>query len=243
MMELPRYLKIVIGIFCVALIGNIIFLDYFFVSQRSELLDFQARLAQFSQSVKTAVERNYLNPTDVPALKVATPSAPTLVADTSCPKSCLPLIDSAITTHATKSVGSQAPVAPSSTPAVTVPRGEYFVPLGTGTVSNSESSGTNWKTMETAQATFDAANYGTIKAAYLEVFMRTGGAGEVHARLYESTTPAIFWTSELSTTSTTSVFLSAPITLSSGSKAYKVQMYSTISTSLLDQARIRIVTQ
>ena len=59
----------------------------------------------------------------------------------------------------------------------------------------------------------------------------------------KKTTPEIFWSSDLKTTANTSTFLSGPISLSGGSKTYKVQMYSTISSGTLDQARIRIVTQ
>ena len=115
-------------------------------------------------------------------------------------------------------------------------RGEFFVPLGSGSVS----SGGDWADVATAQATFNPSNFGTIKAAYFEVFLKIG-AGEVSARLFDTTTPAILFSSEVKTTSATGAFVSAPIVLSAGDKTYRVQMKSTISTGELMQARIRIV--
>lgn len=243
-MELPRYLKVILGFLCFVLIGNVVFLDYFFVTQRSELLDFKARLSQFSDSVKAAVERNYLSPGDTPATQTtATPSTTTTTPTTnnSCSQSCLTAIDSAITAHAAKTTTTQTTyTSPTTTTSL---RGEYFINLGTGSVLNSEASASNWKTIDSAQATFDASNYPNIKSATLEVFMHVQTSGEVHARLFDSTTPAIIWNSDISANTTSSTYKSAAISLSGGSKTYKIQMYSTISTGYLDQARIHIVTQ
>ena len=242
-MELPNYIKIILGFLVVVLVGNVVFLDYFFVTQRSEVLDLKARMSQFSDSVKAAVERNYLTPAETaPSAPSTSPqtTTPTVTSQTSCPQSCLPLIDSAITAHAAKSVTTVPATTTTTTQGL---RGEYFINLGTGSVLNSEASSTNWKTLTSAQATFDISNYSNVKSITLELFMHADNSGEVHARLFDATTPAIIWGSELSVASNTSTYKSAPISLTGGNKTYKIQMYSLLTTGYLDQARIHIVTQ
>lgn len=216
----------------------------FFAKQKSDLLDFQTRLAQLSDSYKVLGNRVFTTITPASQQQMAQQTTPVdqLLSLDSCPFTCVSLINSA-----TKSARTTAPsvLTPINFPTQTVvTKGEFFVPLGVNvSVTSGEASGSNWKTMEAAQATFDAGNFGNIKAAYFEVVVRVQSGGEVHARLFDSTTPLLFFNSELSTSAQTATFLSAPLTLAAGSKVYKVQMYSTLSTGYLDQARIRIVTQ
>lgn len=232
MTELPKFVYYIIGFIVLLFVGNLVLLDYFMVGQSGNLADFQTRLTQIAQQRPTIVT----SPT--------TPSAvgqPMLVD--ACPQSCLTQI-----VNATRSAAVSQALAPIVAPAtgpitVASQKGEYFINLGTGSVLNTESSGSNWKTIDSAQATFDASNYGSIKAATIELFMHVQSGGEVHGRLFDSTTPNVFWNTDLSTTSLTSVFLSAPISMYPGAKTYKIQMYSSLSTGYLDQARIHIVTQ
>lgn len=235
--ELPsRYLKIALGFIGAVLVVNILLLDYFFVAQRGSLLDFQTRLGQLADSFKILGGRLYTGG------ETKTPDGTlTLnpVNNSVCPNSCVDLISLAATAGSRVSTKSLiTPSALTTTTTITSTKGEFFIPMGSGSVAKTN----NWTDIDSAQATFDAGNYGNISAAYFEVFLRVQ-SGDVHARLFDKTTPEIFWGSDLKTSANSSTFLSGPITLSRGSKTYKVQMYSTISSGILDQARIRIVTQ
>ncbi|MCL4398149.1 hypothetical protein M1403_03975 [Patescibacteria group bacterium] len=237
-MSLPRYLQIILGIVGFIFIGNLVLLDYFFVSQRGDLLDFQARLSQLSGSFTNLSARIYTAPAGNPA-EVKSPTPAPAPTNEACPQTCLTAIDTAV-----KTVNTSRSVVTTTTTAPAAPRGEYFIPLGSGSVSNTDYSNTNWKTIDAAQATFDISNYGNVKAVYFEATLRNGSIGEAHARLFDSTTPLVFFNSEVYASTSTATFISTPISITSpGPKTYKVQMYSTLSTGYLDQARIRIVTQ
>jgi hypothetical protein len=236
----------ILGFIGLVLAANILLLDFFFVKQKSDLIDFQTRLTQLSDSFKILGNRIF---TTIPAggsssaasdQKQTIPVEQLLALD-SCPFTCVSLINSA-----TKSARTTPSIlTPVNLPTQTVvTRGEYFIPLGGNiSINPGDASGSNWKTMEAAQATFDAGNFGNIKAAYFEIVVRVQSGGEVHGRLFDSTTPLLFFNSELSTSAQSASFLSAPLTLAGGTKVYKVQLYTTQSTGYLDQARIRIVTQ
>lgn len=234
-----KYLNIALGIIAFFVVANVILLDFFFVSQRSTVIDLQTRILQIGDNIKTlgGVISN-ANPAapvaQTPGTAVGVPTEQLLTGGNTCPQSCVTLI------NASKSTSTIAPVVQQTS---VVHGGEYFVPMGSGSVLSTEATSSNWKTIDGAQATFDAANYGTIKAAYFETFAHVDTNGEVHTRLLDVTTPAIFWSTDKSTNQTTSTFLSTPIVLTPGNKTYKVQMYSSLSTGILDQARIRIVVQ
>lgn len=238
----PKYIYLVLGFIGTVFVANVLLLDFFIVGQRNNLADFQTKLGQLSENFRILGGRLY----DATGGQIATPSAGTTtpisllnpVNNAVCPTSCVDLI--ALSTEAgrvsTRSL-INAPYAPVTTTVSS--KGEYFVPLGSGSIS---STGTTWTDIGSAQASFDAGNYSSIKAAYFEAILRTQ-SGEVHARLFDTTTPAILWGSDVSTQSNASTFLSGQITLSPGQKTYRVQMYSTIAPGYLDQARVRIVTQ
>lgn len=216
--KIKNYSLILIGL----ILGiNLILLDFFLVKQRNDLLDFQTKLIQLTPVTQI----------------ISSPSAePQVIISNSCPQSCLGII-----TNATKSAApivkvqsTQSLLAPVTPPSVK----EFFIPLGTGSLTALNT----WTDINTAQASFDTANYPSITAAYFEVIMHTN-QGEVKARLYDTTTPFIYAGEQVSTTSNTGQLVSKQVPIRSGSKTYKVQMYTTITTGTLDQARIRIVTQ
>ena len=232
-----KYLSIAIGIVVFFVVANLLFLDYFFAVQRNEILDLQTRISQMAGTINNlgslvSIPTPVASPAGTPLVGV--PTSELLTGGSSCPQSCVSLINSS------KSTSTVAPVVQQTN---VVHGGEYFVPLGSGSLLSTEASSANWKTINGAAATFDAANYGTIKAAYFEAFLHVATVGEVHARLFDTTTPQVFFNSDVSTSNTTSTFVSAPITLSAGTKTFKVQMYSTQSEGYLDQARLRIVSQ
>jgi len=200
------------------------------VRQGGTQSDFQVRLANLSDSFSLLSNRLLT----APSVTLATPSANTAggpIINNSCPESCVSLINTSAKAI-TQTVTSPVISSPASN------KGEYSVFLGSGAVSQTN----NWTDITSTQVTLDTGNFGSIKQAYFEVTLHAT-SGEVHSRLFDATTPAIIWGSEVKSVSSTGEYLSVPITLTSGSKAYRVQMYSTISTGFLDSARIRIVTQ
>lgn len=224
--KIIKYSLLVIG---AVLFANVLMLDFFFVSQRGTILDLQTRISQISDNTKML--GGLISNTQTPSIETVT-----IPEQTSCPQTCVSLINAVKTTAPT--------VAPVVTQSAPISRGgEYFVPMGSGSVLSTEATSSNWKTIEGAQATFDSSSYGTIKAAYFETFIHVATNGEVHTRLFDTTTPSVFFGSDKSTNQTVSTFVSIPVILTAGSKTYKVQMYSSQSTGTLDQARIRIVVQ
>ncbi len=233
--ELPsRYIKIALGFIAAVVVVNVFLLDYFFVSQRSELISFKTNLVQLTNSFKILGGRLYSSTDTVPP---AVQNILNPVNNAVCPTSCVDLILLSTQSGRVPTSSLINPVYQPVTTTVTA-KGEYFVPLGTGSINQTN----DWTNVDSAQATFDASNYGSIKAAYFEAFLHTS-SGEVHARLFDSSTPAVFFSSDVKSSSSSVQFLSAPVSLTAGLKVYKVQMYSTISSGFLDQARIRIVTQ
>ncbi len=227
------------GFLVVFVVLNLILLDFFVVSQRGSLLDLSTRVGMLSDGFKTLTGRIYgTSFADAVTLKPQTGQTafPSGSVD-SCSSTCVGLIRSA-TSSGVKTQTQTTVYTPPKIITNSVSKGEFFIPLGSGTIS----TGTDWTDITSAQAIFDAANFGSIKAAYFETFIRTN-AGQVSARLFDTTTPAILFSSEVSTTSNVSTFLSAPITVSAGNKTYRVQMKSTIATGVLEQARVRIIVQ
>lgn len=226
--------KIILGFIAAVFVLNVLFLDYLFVSQRSELIDFRTRLVQLTDSFKILGGRLYSAGDEVPPTvnNILNP-----VNTAVCPTSCVDLI--LLSTQSGK-VPTSSLINPVYQPVTTTvtSKGEYFVPLGTGSITSTGA----WVDVNTAQATIDTGAYSSVTAIYFEVVMHVS-AGEVRARLYDTTTPFIYEGEQVQTTSSTGQLLSAKVPLRSGSKTYKVQMYSTISQGFLDQARIRIVTQ
>lgn len=223
---LPRIKNYSLILAALILVANLVLLDLFLVKQKNELLDLQTRLTQITPLVQT----------QLPVASISGEPQVIISNSNSCPQSCLGII-----TNATKSAtvvarpqSTQSLLAPITPPSVK----EFFIPLGTGSLTTLNT----WTDINTAQATFDTANYPSMTAAYFEAIMHTN-QGEVKARLYDTTTPFIYSGEQVSTTSNTGQLVSHSIPIRSGSKTYKVQMYTTIATGTLDQARIRIVTK
>ncbi len=246
-MNLPfptKYIYIALGFIALVFVANVLLLDFFLVSQRNSLLDFQTRLTQLSDSFRILGGRLYTGGQTSPTSQTGQDNSLPILSPAIggvCPTSCVELITLSTISGRLSTRDLIAPTFLPSTTVTSSTRGEFFVPLGNGSVDQTN----DWTNISSAQATFDASNFGSIKAAYFEAFLRrsTAAAGDVFARLFDSTTPAILWGSEMSTTANTSTFISKAISLSAGQKVYKVQMYSTNGASYLDQARIRIVTQ
>jgi len=236
---LPRYLYFALGLIGLIFVGNLVILDLFFVKQKEELLTLQTRTTQMSETIRLLGGR--VAYTSATGSSSGSAVLEPFYGDLTCPQTCVSLIKMATISADLSRLTVSASVPVAST--IGSSKGEFFIPLGSGSVLTTDGTSANWKTIDGAQATFDASNYTNIKTVYFEAFLRTATNGEVHARLFDSTTPQVFFNTDVKTTTNASTYLSAQFTAPTGSKVYKVQMYSTLSTGYLDQARIRIVTQ
>lgn len=258
-MMMPRYLQLFIAFIGVLLVVNVLILDIFLVQQRGELLAFQTRLNNLNDNFRVISTRLFGNfPGDVPAAtgSGATDTTGSLAAKSllnqlgaldACPQTCVSLINASTISGTI----AQTPTSIIRTPTsqlissagstnFALTKGEYFIPLGSGTVNQSNT----WVTMDSAQATFDFANFPGLKTAYFEVFYHNPRTnGEANVRLIDTTSGIPFSSTQDSTTSTTTVYESFPIVLNPGERTYQVQMYNTLDQAVLDQARIRIVSQ
>ncbi len=116
---------------------------------------------------------------------------------------------------------------------------EYFVYLGTGSSTN-----LSWTDIDSAAATIDTSQYGSIKSVSLEATLSII-SGEVSARLKNKTTGAIFHLSEvMHNTSTSQWRTSQTFQLPSGAQQYVVQVRSSNGEiARLDGSRLKIVVQ
>lgn len=167
---------------------------------------------------------------------------PTPLDNQSCPTSCLSAIGEAtaslkLTTQTTTPLPPKIIVSQQETNAVK----EFFIPLGTGTVTSDE-----WVDVTGVKATVDSTKYGKIKKVVFEASTHVSNANQiVQVRLYNESENQYVWNSELFFPSGTNQnFLVSPdISLGQGSKTYKVQMKTQLKfPAVLDQARIHITT-
>lgn len=209
-----------------------LFLDYMLAHQNNRLDDLTLKLATATDSIKfLSNQQSRLTPS-----VTGTPAAQVVSNNNSCPSSCMTAINNAIA-NIKKPVGTTTVVNKTTTVSN---KGEYIIPLGSGTVNELNT----WVNAYTAQGTFDTANYSGIKAFYFEVVMHIPNAdGEMRAKLIDDSTPFSYDGQVLTTKSGTGQLLSVQMPLISGNKSYHVQLYTTISSGVLDSARIRIVTQ
>lgn len=116
---------------------------------------------------------------------------------------------------------------------------EFYVPLGSGKTKNDE-----YEALPGAEASIDTRQYPIMRKVVFETYLRLPqGVGRMFVKLYNATDNLEMWGSEVDTEATTSTRKEVTITLSPGSKLYRVMAKSTIrSDAYLDNARIKIVT-
>lgn len=130
---------------------------------------------------------------------------------------------------------------PSPTPASVQVTREYFIPLGTGFGSS-----TVWTTITQLGVTVDTADYPNVKSVVFEASVRIPtGNQTVHVRLLNADTYQSIAGSELLLSGgTPTILVSSPITLTTGSHLYQVQLYTQLGyTTYIDFARLRITTE
>lgn len=153
-------------------------------------------------------------------LKFFNPNSNVLGETTSCPQSCINIINQS------GSGGSAAK--------------EYFVPLGTGTNKSDD-----WLDVEGAQSYIDSTQYRKIKKVTFEATLEIPNGAQIsYVRLYNVTDKHPVWFSEMNMDgSGPQLLISAPISLDPGQKLYKVQMKSQLKGLInLVQSRVHILT-
>lgn len=149
-----------------------------------------------------------------------------------CPNSCLAKIEEATSSLRLNPTTPQ--VAKTSSQLIK----EFFVPLGSGSVSSAD-----WSDVSGAQVYVNSASYGQMKKVVFEpsVHIPTGNQ-TVYVRLYNVTDKHPVWFSEVSADGgIPQLLFSQPITLDSGNKLYQVQAKTSLKyEAVIDQARIHI---
>lgn len=214
-------------VFVLLIVGNIFYLDYkyFFATEKTEPI------------LKENIVYERESRDQIP------------VQNDACPAYCVDLLKTATMssskkeTAETKNTVSSPPVPVQSVTVIKkeTTKGEFFIPLGSGNISEIGA----WKNIDSAQATFNPKNYANLKEIYFEVIMHIPNAqGVLKARLLNTSDNFIFAGEELTTVSGTGELKSVRIPLPLDSvKTYKVQMYTTMTSGVLDLARIRVVTE
>ncbi len=117
---------------------------------------------------------------------------------------------------------------------------EFFVPLGAGTGNPSD-----WTVVNGIGAKIDPADYGSIKSVTFEVSAQVPtGNQQIWIRLYNATTSQAVPGSEVTLSGgVATLLISSPITFSSGSNLYQVQLKTQLQANTnINMARIRIKT-
>lgn len=157
---------------------------------------------------------------------------PSLTANQACTQECVTMIQ-----QATAGAKLSAP----KTQTITSSTKEFFIPFGSGSVSNTE-----WQDLSGLEAYVDTGNYGSIKTVTFEASVHVPTGNETaNVRLFNVTDQHPVWNSEVffSGGTTAQLLISQPITLDQGNNLYKVQMKSQLTfLAILDQARIHILT-
>lgn len=165
---------------------------------------------------------------------VVNTASPSATVDSCYPYSCPDLIKQATESLTPKTVIEK--------PAPSISRaGEFYITFGSGQLKADD-----WEDVPGLAVYIDNTKYGNIKKVTFEVSMKILNAhGTSFARVFNATDNHPVWSSEISTESDKSqLIVSSPITLDLGNKLYKVQLKNTIKeVTIIDQARIRIITQ
>lgn len=134
---------------------------------------------------------------------------------------------------------TQSPEVSESPKAKTAIR-EIYIPLGTGSTKSS-----SWDALEGVEAAIDLSKYSAIKEVYFQVAIRVPtGNGTVSAKLYNQSDNHDVWFSEISNDGMVSNLKEAKVTLTEGSKLYRVYLRSSLEyEALLDFARLKLIVE
>lgn len=205
-------------VLCLLAIANIAVIDFIFFRLQEKISFLEAKSQQ-------SVENNSL-----------TESTSVSVLDNACPVACTTEIYQATSSLKLSQTNTSQPTSKVLVDTSSVK--EYFITLGTGSVSSDE-----WTDISGIQAAIDSTLYKSIKKVTFEASLEIPtGNGTGYVRLYNVTDKHPVWYSEMILEGQTGKLLTSnPITLDKGSKTYQVQMKNSLrSTTILNQARVHI---
>lgn len=117
---------------------------------------------------------------------------------------------------------------------------EIFIPIGSGSTFKSD-----YEDLAGLEVTIDSAKYSLIESAVFEASIWVqDGNGKMFAQLYNTTDKHPVWFSEIAASSSKSTLVTSPkITLDNGSRTYKVQAKTNLTSyaAHVENARIKIV--
>ena len=116
---------------------------------------------------------------------------------------------------------------------------EIFIPIGSGSTQNN-----NYEDLAGLEVTIDTNKYPSIDSVVFEASIWVqDGNGKMFAQLYNVSDKHPVWNSEISTSSSKATLTSSPtITLEKGSRTYRVQAKTNLTSyaAHVDNARIKI---
>ena len=139
----------------------------------------------------------------------------------------------------TKTVETKTIVEKESQTIVQTAQKEIFIPIGSGS-TNSKS----YVDLNGLEVTIDTNKYSAIESVVFEASIWVqDGNGKIYAQLYNASDKRPVWFSEISTSSATGVLVTSPkITLENGSRTYKIQAKTNLTSyaAHADNARLKI---
>jgi len=138
----------------------------------------------------------------------------------------------------TKTVETKTIVEKESQTIVQTAQKEIFIPIGSGS-TNSKS----YVDLNGLEVTIDTNKYSAIESVVFEASIWVqDGNGKIYAQLYNASDKRPVWFSEISTSSATGVLVTSPkITLENGSRTYKIQAKTNLTSyaAHADNARLK----
>lgn len=175
------------------------------------------------------------------APSVPTLNAPILQNQFSCPAACLDIISKSVSDSRPGNTQGTAPVRGLSPIIQTVTPKEYYIPLGSGSVSQS-----NWTDLVSTETVINPSVYGNFREAYFLASLKNPTQnGQAEVRIYNVTDNNVVYGSHMVMSGITEQTLtSQSFALPRTSKLYRLQLKSTLSYPVsLENARLKIIAQ
>lgn len=188
-----------------------------------------------NQQPKPKIPQNQSQPENTESTPLILPSPAASPSSTQLQAKPTPAPTSQVQTIETKTI-----VEKQTQTIVQTAQKEIFIPVGSG--STFKDSYTDLAGLE---VTIDTNKYSAIESVVFEASIWVqDGNGKMYTQLYNKTDAHPVWSSEISTSSASGTLTTSPkITLDSGSKTYKVQAKTNLTSyaAHVENARIKIV--
>lgn len=115
---------------------------------------------------------------------------------------------------------------------------EAYIPIGSGSTTKD-----SWDALTGVEVAIDTQKTGNIKEAYFQAILRIPtGNGKISAKLFNVTDNHDVWFSEISNEGANGVLKEAKITLTQGSKLYRVYLKSSLQYEvIIDLAKLKLI--